>query len=322
MAQPANLYDKYDLTGVREDLIDKIFNTSPTETPVITAFGRSNTTNTYHEWQRDSLATANKDNALIDGDDFSAQALVATARVGNYCQIFNAQPAVSRRANIVKKAGRAAEMAYQKAKSMLEIKRHMEASIVSNNPAVAGNSTTASKAGGLGVQNYANTNHGVGGSTASWVSGAPTTAPTAGTARAFTEVILKDVVQKSYIASGEVPRMVVMSPNHKGVFSGFTGIAVNRYQVGKKEQGRIVGGADVYMSDFGELEIVPHYLMAGATDVHLLNTEYGEVVFLDGFRTQEIGTTGDSQKNLITADVTFAVRAPSAFGKAADLSGG
>ena len=322
MAQPANLYDKYDLTGVREDLIDKIFNTSPSETPVITAFGRGSTNNTYHEWQRDSLATANKDNALIDGDDFSAQALVATARVGNYCQIFNAQPAVSRRANIVKKAGRAAEMAYQKAKSMLEIKRHMEAAMVSNNPAVAGNSTTASKAGGLGVQNYANTNHGVGGSTAAWTSGAPTTAPTAGTARAFTEVILKDVVQKVYIASGEVPRMVVMSPNHKGVFSTFTGIAVNRYQVGKKEQGRIVGGADVYMSDFGELEIVPHYLMAGATDVHLLNTEYGEVVFLDGFRTQEMGTTGDSQKNLITADTTFAVRAPNAFGKAADLSGG
>ena len=322
MAQPANLYDKFDLTGVREDLIDKIFNTSPTETPVITAFGRSSTNNTYHEWQRDSLATANKDNALIDGDDFSAQALVATARVGNYCQIFNAQPAVSRRANIVKKAGRAAEMAYQKAKSMLEIKRHMEAAMVSNNPAVAGNSTTASKAGGLGVQNYANTNHGATGSTAAWTSGAPTTAPTAGTARAFTETILKDVVQKAYIASGEVPRMAVMSPNHKGVFSTFTGIAVNRYQVGKKEQGRIVGGADVYMSDFGELEIVPHYLMAGATDVHLLNTEYGEVVFLDGFRTQEMGTTGDSQKNLITADTTFAVRAPNAFGKAADLSGG
>lgn len=116
MAQPANLYDKYDLTGVREDLIDKIFNTSPTETPVITAFGRSSANNTYHEWQRDSLATANKDNALIDGDDFSAQALVPTTRVGNYCQIFHAQPAVSRRANIVKKAGRAAEMAYQKPK--------------------------------------------------------------------------------------------------------------------------------------------------------------------------------------------------------------
>lgn len=322
MAQPTNLYDKFDLKGDREDLIEKIFNTSPTETPVISAFGRTNATNTYHEWQRDSLATANKDNALIDGDDYSADALTSTERVGNYAQIFAKKPAVSRRANVVKKAGRAAEMGYQKAKAMLEMKRDMEAAILSNNAAVAGNSTTASKLGGLGVQNYTNTSHGVGGSTVAWTAGAPTTAPTAGTARAFTEAMLKTVVQSAYIASGEIPKMVVMSPNHKGVFSGFAGIAVNRYQVGKKEQGRIVGGADVYMSDFGELEIVPHYLMAGATDVHLLNTEYGELAFLDSFRTQEIGKTGDSEKVLITADVTLAIRAPKAFAKISDLSGG
>jgi hypothetical protein len=322
MAQPTNLYDKYDLTGVREDLIEKIFNTSPTETPVVTAFGRSKATNTLHEWQRDSLASANKDNALIDGDDFSADSLTATERVGNYCQIFAKKPAVSRRANVVKKAGRAAEMGYQKAKAMLEIKRDIEAAVLSNNPAVAGNSTTASKLGGLGVQLYTNTSHGSTGSTASWTSGAPTSAPSAGTPRAFTETFLKTVVQSAYTASGEIPRMVVMAPAHKTVFSGFSGIAVNRYQVGKKEQGRIIGGADVYMSDFGELEIVPHYIMSGATDVFLLNTEYAELAFLDGFRTEEMGKTGDSDKTLITADVTLAVRAPKAFAKIADLSGG
>lgn len=322
MAAPTNLYSKYSLKGDREDLIDKIFNTSPTETPVITAFGRGSATNTLHEWQRDSLATANKDNAIVDGDEFSGDALVATERVGNYCQIFAKKPLVSRRANLVKKAGRAAEMGYQKAKAMLEIKRDLEAAVLSNNAAVAGNSSTPSKLGGLGVQNYVNTSHGSGGSTAAWTAGAPTTAPTAGTGRAFTEAQIKTVVQASYIASGEIPSMVVMSPNHKGVFSGFTGIAVNRYQVGKKEQGRIIGGADVYMSDFGELEIVPHYLMAGATDVHLLNTEFGEVVFLDGFRTEDMGKTGDSEKKFITADVTLALRASKAFAKVADLTGG
>jgi hypothetical protein len=42
----------------------------------------------------------------------------------------------------------------------------------------------------------------------------------------------------------------------------------NRYQIDKKKgQGAIVGGADVYMSDFGEMEIVPHYLMSGANYV-------------------------------------------------------
>lgn len=198
----------------------------------------------------------------------------------------------------------------------------IEASVLSNNAAVAGNSTTASKSAGLGVQIYTNTSHGAGGSTVSWTAGAPTTAPTSGTGRAFTEAMLKTVVQSAYINSGEVPSMVVMSPNHKGVFSGFTGIAVNRYQVSKKEQGRIIGGADVYMSDFGELEIVPHYLMSGATDVFLLNTEYGELDFLDTFRTEEMGKTGDSEKFLITADVTLAVRAPKAFAKVSDLTGG
>jgi hypothetical protein len=322
MAQPTNLYDRYDVnTSVREDLIEKIFNTSPTETPVVSAFGSGEAaTNTYHEWQRDALATANKDNALIDGDDFSAAALTATDRVGNYCQIFAKQPAVSRRADIVKKAGMAKSMAYQQAKLMLEVKRDMEAAVLSANPAVAGNSTTASKLGGLGVQIYTNTSHGAGGSTVTHNSGAPLTAPTGGTARAFTEALLKTVVQSAYTSSGTVPQMVVMSPNHKSLFSAFAGIAVNRYQVGKKEQGRIIGGADVYMSDFGELEIVPHYLMVGATTVYLLNTEYASMSFLDGFRTEQIGKTGDSNKKLITADVTLCVTAQTAQAKIADLT--
>lgn len=320
MAQPANLYDKYDLKGDREDLIDKIYNTSPTETPVTSACGRTKATNTLHEWQRDALAAANKDNALIDGDDFSADAQTATERVGNYCQIFGKKPAVSRRANLVKKAGRGAEMAYKKAQAMLEIKRDIEAAVLSNNPAVAGNSTTASKMGGLGVQIYTNVSHGGAGATAAHTSGAPTTAVTAGTNRAFTEPLLKTVVQSAYTNSGSVPNMVVMSPSHKSTFSTFTGIAVNRYQVGKKEQARVIGGADVYMSDFGELEIVPHYIMSGANDVFLLNPEYIDLAFLDTFRDKEMGATGDSDKMLITADLALAVRAEKSCGKIANLT--
>lgn len=307
-------------TSVREDLIDKIYNTSPEEVPVTTAFGKTTATNTFHEWQRDALASANKDNALIDGDDFSAAALVATDRVGNYCQIFAKQPAVSRRANIVKKAGQKTAMAYQKAKLMKELKRDIEALVLSNNAAVAANSTTAGKSAGLGTFIYTNTSHGTGGSTTTHTSGAPTTAPVAGTARTFTEALLKTVVQSAYNNSGTVPKMVVMSASHKQTFSGFAGIAVNRFQVGKKEQGRIIGGADVYMSDFGELEIVPHYIMSGATTVFLCNPEYASLAFLDGFRSEEIGKSGDSDKQLITVDLCLRVDSEKAFGKVSDLT--
>lgn len=316
-----NLYDRYDInTSVREDLIDKIFNVSPEKTPVSSAFGKTKAVNTFHEWQRDSLTAANKDNALIDGDDFSAVAITATDRIGNYCQTFAKQPAVSRRSNLVNKAGMKTAMAYQKAKMMTEIKRDIENMVLSSNVAVAGNSTTAMKSAGLGALIYSNVSHGVGGSTTSHTSGAATTAPVAGTARAFTETLLKTVVQSAYNNSGEAPPMVVMSASHKGTFSGFAGIAVNRYQVGKKEQGRIIGGADIYMSDFGELEIVPHYILNAATTVFLVNPEQASLAFLDGFRSEEIGKTGDSEKVLLTADVTLRVDAEKAFAKIADLT--
>lgn len=106
MTVPSNLYQKASLKCDREDLLDKIFNTDPTETPVMSGSGRQTATNTLHEWQRDNLATANKDNAMIDGDDVTLDAQTPTERVGNYQQIFAKKPGTSRRANLVKKAGR------------------------------------------------------------------------------------------------------------------------------------------------------------------------------------------------------------------------
>jgi len=242
MTVPTNLYQRDSLKGAREDLIDKIFNTSPTETPLTSSFGKATATSVFHEFQRDALGSANKDNAMIDGDDVTLDAQVATDRVGNHCQIFSKKPGVSRRANIVKKAGRGAEMAYIKAKAMLELKRDIEAMVVSNNVAVASTTSVAGKSGGLGVQLYTNTSHGGAGATASWTSGAPTAALTAGTNRTFTEALVKTVCQSIYANSGQFVEQMVMSPSHKAIFSSFTGIATNRSDVGKKQQATITGG--------------------------------------------------------------------------------
>jgi hypothetical protein len=47
-----------------------------------------------------------------------------------------------------------------------------------------------------------------------------------------------------------------------------------------------------------------------------------EMAYLDGFRTEELGKTGDSERVLVTADCALAVRAPKALAKIADLTGG
>lgn len=322
MAIPTNLWTRSASTfkGDREDLIDKIFNTSPTETPLTSSFGRVTATGTTHEWQRDSLAAANADNAIVDGDDVTLDAMSPTERVGNYLQIFAKKPGVSRRANIVKKAGRGSEMSYQKAKAMLEIKRDIEKMVVSSNPAVVAGAAQAPKSAGLGVQLYTNTSHNGLGATTSWTTGQPTTAVTAGTNRTFTEALVKTVCQSIYAASGQFVEQMVMSPSHKATFSGFTGIATNRSDVARGKQAVITGAADVYVSDFGAISIIPHYLMVGANEVYLLNSDYIDMAFLDGFQTAPLAKTGDSDRALITADCCLAVRASTANGKIDDLT--
>lgn len=320
MAVPSNLYQKGSLKGNREDLIDKIFNTSPTETPITSKLGRVTATSTFHEWQRDALGAASADNAMIDGDDATMTAQVATERVGNYLQTFSKVYGVSRRANIIKKAGRGSEMKYIAAKNSLELKRDVEKMVLSSNPAVADSTSVAGKSAGLGVQLYSNALHNGAGATASWTTGAPTTAVSAGTNRTFTEALFKTACQNIYTNSGTFVEMAVMSPSHKATFSAFTGIATNRFEVKGKSQGTVVGAADVYVSDFGAISIMPHYLMAGANEVYLLNTDYIELATLDGYKTSPLAKTGDSEKELATFDVCLAVRSSTAQAKIDDLT--
>lgn len=308
MAIPTNTYTRVTAnTNVREDLIDKITMTNPEQTPVISASGTATAENTYHEWQRDSMRTADKDNAALDGDDATASAKTPPSRVANTCQIFEDVIQVSGRAEKVKKAGMKSAMAYYKAKAYKEIQRDMEAAVVSKNLAVADNGTLAGKLAGLGRLIYTNATHGGLGATPAHTSGAATTALTAGTNRTFTEALLKAVVQSTYTSAGMPPPQVYMSPAHKTIFSTFTGIAVNRVDLPKQSQGRIVSGADVYVSDFGTLEIVPHYLMASADYVLGLNTEYIDVAYLRAFKSMPLAKTGDSEREQVLVDATLRV---------------
>lgn len=322
MTVPTNLYQKATLKGNREDLMDKIFNTSPSETPITSAMGRTTAVTDFHEWQTDALAAASASNKMIDGDDVTLDAQVATVRIGNHLQIFNGSVGVSRRANIVKKAGRTMEMGYLKGKKMLELKRNIEAMVLSpTQVAIAATTSVAGQSGGLGVQCVSNPLHNGAGATPAWTSGAPTAAITGGTNRTFTKALLDTACQNIYTTSGQFAEMLVVSPAHKVLFSAFSGIAQNRFEVKtKQQQGTVVAGADVYMSDFGSLSVVPHYLMSGGDTAYVLNTDYLDMAFLDGFKETPLAKTGDSDKVLITADCALSVRAPMAQAKIANLT--
>ncbi len=314
MGIPTNTYTRVSagangVGGVREDLIEKITMTNPEKTPIISSCGTGIAENSYHEWQRDSLRAFNKDNAVLDGDDASASAKTKPSRVANTCQIFQDTIQISGRTEKVKKAGMKTAMAYFKAKAYKEMQRDMEAAVVSKNLAVEDNGTLAGKFAGLGRLIYTNALHGGAGATPAHTSGAATTALTAGTNRTFTEALLKTAVQNVYTSAGEVPSEVYMSPAHKTLFSAFTGIASTRINtnVTAKQQAVIMSGADVYVSDFGQLSIVPHYVMASSDMVLGLNTDYIDMVYLRGFTSKPLSKTGDSDKEQVLVDATLRV---------------
>lgn len=323
MAQPAESFDSYDAKGVREDMQEKIYMVTPEKTPVMSMGRRFKAMQKFHEWQRDALAAPNKDNAVIEGDDRTGTALVATDRVGNYMQLFDKVAVVTSTLRASKTAGRSDEMKYQIAeKAIPELKRDIEAMLLSKNAAVAGSATAARKSAGIAAMLYSNISSGSTGSTPSHTSGAATVAPTAGTSRAFTETLLKDVLKLIYTNCGEEPDFVSVTPTHKQTFSGFSGIAVNRFQVNGRKQGVIVGGADVYMGDFGELTIVPNYVQAtaNATDVLVLNKEHYGVAYLQEFKAEPLAKTGHTDKEMVSAECCAIVTSEKAHGKIADLS--
>ncbi len=155
MAQPSETFDTYDSIGEREDLSDVIYNISPTDTPFLSSAAKTQATAVLHEWQTDSLAAASSTNAVIEGDEATANAITATTRLSNSSQILDKVVTITGTQEAVDKAGRASEIAYQIAKAAKELKRDLESSLTANNAEVTGGSSTAREMGGfLDKKNY------------------------------------------------------------------------------------------------------------------------------------------------------------------------
>lgn len=331
MTQPANTHDRYDLNtngdDVREDLANIIYNISPTETPFMSNASRGTSASDLSEWLLDELADPNTANAHIDGDDFAGEALDDASRLGNYHQISKKQIVVSRRANKVNKAGRKSELAYQIAKKGKELKRDCESILLENQVAAAGNASTAPTTAGLPAWLKTNTDRGAGGVDpvlSNTTYGQPTTAAVDGTLRAMSESSILSLIGDIYEEGGD-PGVIMLSPKAKQKFSqymfGTSARIATPYQdhgASKKSGVSAIGAVDVYVSDFGALDLVPNRFQR-TTDVFILDMEYFGVNYLDGFKTEVIAKTGDSEKRHILVDYALCSKNEAASGIFADV---
>ena len=308
-------FTRFDAVGAREDLSNVIYNISPQDTPIMSSIGQTSAKAVYHEWQTDSLASVNTSNALVEGADATAATLSATTRIGNYTQIVGKTVQVSGTLEAVDKAGRKSEKAYQLAKASSEIKRDIETILFANQASTAGSSSSARKMGTMLAWLKTNTSFGTSGAD-------PTTAGSTtrsdGVVRTFTETILKEIIREAYISGGN-PKVMYVSPIGKQKTSEFTGIAAQRYMAPGDAPTTIIGAADVYMSDFGSISIVPNRFMR-TRDAVVVDPEYAALAYLRPFQTIELAKTGDSEKTQLLAELTLEMRNEAAHGIAADLN--
>lgn len=301
MAVPAGTTQEVTRVGNREDLSDIIYDISPTDTPFISAIKRKGADATYVEWQTDDLVAANADNKSIQGDDTANEARPTTQRVGNHTQIFKKVVGTSTTARAVKTAGRRDEHAFQMAKAGKEMKRDMEARFTGNFASVAATSGVAGESAGALAWLTTNTNRGATGADGGFSAGT-VSAATDGTLRTLTEAQLKAQVAEAWNAGGE-PTMAIMPLGLKQTAAAFAGLADARRDTGNNKL-KIIAGADVYVSDVGEISFVPDRF-SSARDVLIIDPDLWCIRELEGMKREKLAKTGLADRELLHTEVTL-----------------
>ena len=320
MAVTANTNETYSESIIKEDLSSALTSISPTECPFMAAVGTRNISNTYFEWAEVDLAAAVDNNSKIEGDSGLANDAPHNAvRKANYSNISTKVVEVSDTANQVSGVADAQTTAKQVAYALASLKRDMEKMSLNNAAANAGASGTARVTAGVPAFLTTNVNRGTGGAngttSGTGSAGYPNAAATDGTARSITEAMLKSVVADCWTEGAE-PSIVLCGASQKQTISGFTGNATKFQEVDAK---RLTAAVDVYISDFGSLEIVPARHVR-SRDVLVLDPNYAKIAYLQTATQKELARTGLSERRLISAEWGVEVTSEKAHGIIADVS--
>jgi hypothetical protein len=302
--------------GEREDLSDIITRIDPDETPVFSALKKETGNGVFVEWQVQELAAAVATNYQNEGADAAYATPTATTRLGNYMQISQKDAQVSGTLDAVDKAGRDRETAYQKVLKGLELRRDIEKYLHSD---TARSASDPRKAGTLSSW-ITNVDDASGTSAA---TGDGTDVPDmAGTNRAMTLAQIDNAMQAAYTDGGQ-PNMLVVSPAKKAAFSDLNSgsVATNQINYTAPREAAIVGSVSLYLSDFGQLDVVIDRF-ASDDRVYLLDSDYASICTLPNrnFTVQDLAKTGDSEKFQIITEFTLKVSAPKAHAAVYDLS--
>lgn len=303
MAVLSNTYTQYDTTGVREDLIDVISNIDPVETWFQSNIGNGKATQRTHEWMLDALAAPGS-NAQIEGNQVSPTAIVAPVRSSNQCQILGKYFAVTETEEIVDKAGRDSEVAYQKANKLKELANDMEYALLINASSVTGAVGVAREM--KGVLGWLTTNVMTG------------TATSSGSNEPLTEDVFNRALKLIWKAGGK-PSNALMGAFQKGKIDAFTSNVKNV----NADEKKLVNNVSIYESSYGTVALRIHHIMesdAAGKIIILGDMKLWKKAWLRPVKWKDLPYTGFSKFWGCEAEFTLESRAEAGSGVITELT--
>lgn len=295
----------YDLKGKKDSFANWISNLSPTDTFFVSVTKKEAVKNTLFQWQTDTLATADTGNAQVEGTTVTVGACAPTKVHENVTQILRKAIEVTDTADALDNWGRSKELAYQMEKAGKEIKRDLEAILLSAQTKTDGSAAAARKTACFEalVATPADTD-----------TGAVVVKETAGSG-VMKESELFDVSYNLFL-SGSDANIIMYHPKHASFFSSLMEVG------GDHGRFKLIENMDTKLNRFissvvdplgQEFKLVPNRYMP-ENRVYFFNpTDWTQMVLREPSKTQ-LAKKSSSERYMIEMELGLRHRHPYASG--------
>ena len=279
-------FDSYTQIAQAEDVQDAIYRISPVDAPVVSMSKTMRATGKIHEWHQHELSAAGQ-NIAVEGADAPADSSTAVTNKSNFCQIMTKVAEIAGTLEAVDKYGRDSEMAFQLERIYGELANDEEFAVVGSQQ--AGTAGTTSVARQL----------------TSFVPQLDASVVTAsvGTDAAALEDEIVAAHQACYEAGGN-PGYLVVSPASSLFISEFARASGRQRDI--RNEKTVVNVVDLYVSNFGELDVVIDRNIETETVIGF-DPEYAATCVLRPTTDWELAKVGDSMRRQVLREGTYAV---------------
>jgi len=327
----SNTYDPSPSANVsnREDLSDILTILAPEETPVLSSLAKTRATAVQYEWTVDKLAAVSTA-GISEGVDVSTYSDEFTDRVrlGNYTQKFRRAYQVSDLQEAVDSVG-PAKFAQAESKALRELKRDIEATLLSDNEQDVedGSGSNPYKLRGLGkwIQNGAQATNPV---PAAYRTPADSVYDIS-TSGAFTETAMNNIITSIYRVSGAMDGLTLVADTAlRRIISDFARLDPDGDGAGTSirnvnyngESASIKLSVELYQSDHGIVSIVNMNPDCSPDTTnknrgYFLNPEYASIAELIPVGSTVLPNMGGGDRGYVDCALTLAVHHPGAHGK-------